>query len=126
MERFFQIVNVTKTAQKGTKTIFDGTMVFSGDPRRAAMKAMTHLCASKKIRGKCTFTVVMAEVKLRTINGVKEAFPMFDSNGLPKMWKYDIKREKYMTPLSIELDGENIDFKYRSSIVKSHGRVVPT
>jgi hypothetical protein len=126
MERTFQIVSATKTAQKGSKTMFDGTMMFSGNPRRAAMKAMTHLCSSKKIRGKCTITVVIAEVKVRTIDGVKEAFPVFDTNGLPKMWKYDLNREKYTDPLSVELKGQNIAFKYRSSIVKSHGRVVPT
>ena len=126
MERTFQIVSATKTAQKGSKTMFDGTMMFSGNPRRAAMKAMTNLCSSKKIRGKCTITVVIAEVKVRTIDGVKEAFPVFDTNGLPKMWKYDLNREKYTDPLSVELKGQNIAFKYRSSIVKSHGRVVPT
>lgn len=126
MERTFQIVSATKTAQKGSKTMFDGTMMFSGNPRRAAMKAMTHLCSSKKIRGKCTITVVIAEVKVRTIDGVKEAFPVFDTNGLPKMWKYDLNRDKYTDPLSVELKGQNIAFKYRSSIVKSHGRVVPT
>lgn len=126
MERTFQIVNVTKTAQKATKTLFDGTMVFTGNPRRAAMKAMTHLCANKKIRGKCTLTVVIAEVKIRTIDGEKEAYPVFDSTGLPKMWKYDLRREKYADAPVLDLNGQEVEFKYHSSIVKSHGRVVPT
>lgn len=126
MERTFQIVSAVKTAQKRQKTAFDGTMVFTGDPRRAAMKAMTHACAKKKIRGVCTLTMVIAEIKMRTIDGIKEAFPVFDSNGLPKMWKYDLKRELYDDGMDIELDGQDVTFKYKSSIVKSHGRVVPT
>ena len=51
---------------------------------------------------------------------------MFDSNGMPKMWKYDLKRELYKDDMDVELDGQEIKFKYKSSIVKSHGRVVPT
>lgn len=126
MERTFQIVSATKTAQKDKKTDFDGTMVFTGEPRRAALKAMTHLCTKKRIRGGCTLTVVMAEVKMRTLDGQREAFPVFDSDGRPKMWKYDMKRERYETPASIEVDGQEIAFKYRPIVVKSHGRVIPT
>ena len=126
MERTFQIVSAVKTAQKQKKTAFDGTMVFTGDPRRAAMKAMTHLCIKKKIKGVGTMTVVIAEIKMRTIDGIKEAFPVVDSSGMPKMWKYDLKRESYKDNMSIELDGEDVTFKYRSVVVKSHGRVVPT
>ena len=117
MERTFQIVSAVKTAQKGQKTAFDGTMVFTGDPRRASMK---------EIRGVCTLTIVIAEIKMRTIDGVKEAFPVFDSNGMPKMWKYDLKRESYKDDMNVELDGQDVTFKYKSTIVKSHGRVVPT
>lgn len=135
MKRTFQIVSVTKPGQKNASTKFDKTKLFSGEPRNAAMKAMTHLCSrkTKQIRGVCTLTVVVAEVKVRMVNGVNGVYPVLDSSGYPKMYKYKLKREMYHDDessdgrLHVEFNGDNtIPFKYKSTVVESYGRVVPT
>ena len=134
MKRTFQIVSVTKPGQKNTTTKFDHTKLFAGEPRNAAMKAMTHLCSrkTKQIRGVCTLTLVVSEVKARMVDGVRGVYPVIDSSGNPKMYKYKLKRELYHDEDSadgrvhIDFNGETIPFKYRSTVVESYGRVVPT
>lgn len=132
MKRLFQIASVTKPGQKNSNTKFDKKKIFTGEPRGAAMKAMTHLCSSKmkKIKGVCTLTVVVREVKRHTVNGVETTSPVLDSTGLEKLYKYKVKRHMYHednTPdgrMMIAFPGKNVHFKYHVEIVESYGRVL--
>jgi len=134
MKRTFQIVSVTKPGQKSSVTKFDNTKLFTGEPRNAAMKAMTHLCSkkSKKIKGVCTLTVVVAEVKVRMVDGVSAVYPVQDSSGTPKMYEYKLKREKYHDEetsdgsVRVEFNGQTIPFKYHVTVIESRGRVIRT
>lgn len=134
VKRTFQIASVTKPGQQNSKTKFDKSKLFSGEPRNAAMKAMTHLCSAdvKKIKGTCTFTVIMKEVKKHMVHGEMRISPVLDSSNIPKMYKYKLKRIKYTDaetsgPRVVGFGGDDgVPFKYHVKVVESFGRVIPT
>lgn len=136
MKRMFRVVAVTKPGQQNTRTSFDKTRLFTGEPRNAAMKAMTQLCSKnrKHIKGVCTLTVTVQEVRRQMQEGVVRIVPVLDSSNIPKMYKYKLKRFMYHEqdnqvengPRTIQLDDRDISFKYHVKILESYGRVIPT
>lgn len=134
-KRTFQIASVTKPGQRNAQTKFDSKKLFSGDPRNAAMKAMTHLCSAdmKKIKGMCTFTVTMREMKKHMVDGKMQLSPVLDKSLIHKMYKYKLKRIKYSEvetagPRVVEFGTKKdaIPFKYHVTVIESYGRVIPT
>lgn len=129
MSRVFVIFDATKPAQKNQSTTFkfDKTRKFTGTPDRAAKKAMTYLCGheSKKIKGRCTLTITVQEVKPKMIDGIDVLEPVFDSRGIPKLYKYKLKRSVKKDAIPIEFNDTEIIFKYDVKVLESFGRVLP-
>lgn len=129
MSRVFVIFNATKPAQKDQRTTFtfDKTRKFTGTPDRAAKKAMTYLCGhvSKKIKGRCTLTITMQEVDPKVVNGMNVLKPVLDSAGIPKLYRYKLKRSVKKDAETVEFNDVEVTFKYNVDVVESIGRVLP-
>lgn len=122
-ERHFIVKKVTKSAQN-TNTRFNDTRKYTGTPSSAAKKAMTNICGriGKKVKGQCTMTITMQEVK-------STGTPVTDSQGLPIMYKYKVKRsvakdEDNSRGVTIEFNGKPVTFNYQTKIMESYGRVL--
>jgi hypothetical protein len=123
--RHFIVRKVTKSSQN-QNTSFNDTRKYTGTPSSAAKKAMTHICGriGKKVKGQCTMTVTVQEVK-------STGTPIMDSQGLPVMYKYKLKRSVAKDPendtsgVTVVFNGGlPITFKYQTKIVESYGRVL--
>jgi hypothetical protein len=133
-KRTFKLVSVTKPGQHNTQTKFDKSKLFTGAPRNAAMKAMTYLCSgkTKQIKGVCTFTVMVQEVKRHVMDGKMMLHPILDSANIPKIYKYKLKRIMYHDmdnetdngPRVITFMDRDIPFKYHVKVIESYGRVI--
>jgi hypothetical protein len=122
-DRHFIVQKVTKSAQN-TNTRFDSTRKYTGTPSSAAKKAMTNICGGigKKVKGRCTMTITVQEVK-------STGTPVTDSQGLPIMYKYKVKRfvakdENNTQGVTVEFNGKPVTFKYQTKILESYGRVL--
>jgi hypothetical protein len=125
--RYFQIFSVTKPGQGNQKTKSMPNKLFSGTPSQAARKAMTALCDNKKIRGVCTLTIAMREVKRVMRDGEYTVIPVLDSDNMEIIRKYKIKRvlnENADTPVVFE-GTTPVAFRYKTDVVESFGRVSP-
>lgn len=110
--RLFEVYEVNKPELKTEK-------LFSGTPSAAAKKAMTVMC--KEVSGTCTLTVTMREVKRTMSNGKYMIVPVNDSDNMPIMRKYKLKRTLNETPVTFE--GASVTFRYKVDILESFGRV---
>jgi hypothetical protein len=111
--RFFEVYAVNKPELKTDK-------LFSGTPSAAAKKAMTAMC--KDVSGTCSLTVTMREVKRTMSSGQYMTIPVKDSDNMPIMRKYKLKRTLNETPVVFE-GATPITFRYKVDIVESFGRV---
>lgn len=129
-KRLFSIHTVTKPGQSNTDTKYNiqgSVPTYTGTPDRAARKAMTYLCGrmSKKIKGRCTLTISVIEVKERVIDGEKMMIPKLDKDDLPYIMKYKIKRMKLEDGgREVDMSDTTISFKYETKIIESFGRVL--
>jgi hypothetical protein len=129
-KRLFTIHKVTKTAQSNKETAYNvkgHVPTFSGTPSGAVRKAMTYLCGkmSKSIKGRCTLTISIIEIKERMVDGQKTVVPKLDKDDLPYIMKYNLKRVKLDNGgRDIQIDGKEILFKYETKIIESFGRIL--
>ena len=128
-KKHYRIVRVTKPGQGNKNTAIkhleEQAFSSSHGPSGAARKAMTQLCKMKSIKGVCTLTVTMEQVKKRTLNGKKVLETVMDTSGenpVPVRWMYKLKREK-TDGESINIGGKDIVFDFTTKVVESHGRV---
>ena len=122
-DRLFQIVNVVKPGQSNSKTKKTPTKLFTGTPSLSAKKAMTVLCNKKSIKGVCTLTITMREVKRVMKEGEYHIVPVRDSDNMEIKRKYKLKRMVNETPVMFE-GNTPVTFKYKTVIVESFGRVM--
>ena len=122
-ERLFQIFAAVKPGQSDNKTKKTPSKLFTGTPSLAAKKAMTVLCGKKAIKGACTLTITMREVKRVKHDGEFKIVPVLDSDNMQIMRKYKLKRVVNETPVIFE-GTTPITFKYKTEIVESFGRVM--
>lgn len=126
-ERFFTVINVSKSAQKNDKTKFDSDKIYTGSHSAAAKKAMYNTCKKigKKVKGKCTLTITVMEVVKKMIDGVSLVLPKLDSDGnkIIRKYKVELKLNKDSEPVQFEGLDKPIAFKYEAKIIKSFGRV---
>lgn len=122
-ERLFQIFTAVKPGQSNNKTTKMPTKLFTGTPGLAAKKAMTALCRKKNIRGVCTLTITMREVKRVMQDGEYGVVPVLDGDNMQIKRKYKLKRVINETPVIFE-GTTPITFKYKTEIVESFGRVM--
>jgi hypothetical protein len=118
--RRFQVVDVSKSAQKNktgskSKTSYDVSSLYSGTPERAARKAFSTLCTNKKIKGRCTLNVTVQEVGPGKV-------PLMYKNGSPKQFTYSLRRQKLLTPKTVDRNGTQVSYKYET-VVRSTSNI---
>ena len=127
--KYYRIIKVTKPGQKNLNTKFNPKMLLSSGngPAAAAKKAMSRLCrkTTKKIKGICTLTIKIEEVKNKTVNGEKTIVPVVDNDNVPIRYQYTLKREKIDDGNVVTFNGNtNVKFGYKPVIVESFNRVL--
>lgn len=97
--RSFTVIAVaTHTGHVKGKANLEGRYI-SRTPAGAARKAASQICRSSKIKGQCALNITIRE----TTRGSKG-----------KEYKYSVKRIK--DPVTVERDGVEITFKYRTTV----------
>lgn len=120
-ERFFTIFKVTKTGQKESKTS-KIDMILTGTPEAAARKAMTKLCETKTIHGRCALRVTVVELvpnkgytAPKYVNG-KVVYMMKADETMymmkPKTYSYRLQYRKLKTPKIIVRNGKAVMYEY--------------
>uniref|UniRef100_A0A6C0F5H4 Uncharacterized protein n=1 Tax=viral metagenome TaxID=1070528 RepID=A0A6C0F5H4_9ZZZZ len=111
MERYFVVTNVRKSAQKkkGVKesTKFDKTATYKGTHERAARKAFSSLCNTKKISGRCALNITVKEVD-------RKKDPVTYADGRIKEKTYSLRRQKLKTPIEIERGGKLVTYEWKT------------
>jgi hypothetical protein len=106
--RKFLVVSAKKYGQKGKNTKFSDKSQYSGTPERAARKAFSNICRSKKIFGQCSLNIHVQEVETtkkgtpKTSKGVRVP--------IGKVMKYRLKRVK--DPVNIMRNDVNVHYDY--------------
>jgi hypothetical protein len=127
-ERYYIIDSVERTTTSKKSIKFNKFKLFTGEPRYAAMKAMTHVCkqpSNSRGRGACVYVITVAEVRPVMINGKKGLRPVLTSEGAAKKYKYKLRQMVYgkNEQEQIKFPSDNVKFRTHVKITESYGKV---
>lgn len=99
-KRSFKVLEVTKPGQSNSKTSSPNKLFHGSSPASAARKAMTHICKTKKIKGRCTLGLKLKEVRSHVKNGAKCVSPVLTKSNQEKTFKYKAMNPKTTTTVT--------------------------